>query len=564
MRKKILEFARLNPGFLFLAAYGIFSAFYKTAGSFATDEAIYGQVARESLLSHSFLILHWQGLLWFEKPPLFIWLTALAFKLFGFSEAAARVFPGLFSLASTAILYFLARDIFKSKMAGFFSGFIFLTIPLIHLYSRSAMMDIPVGTFDILTVWGIWKIFHGETKWWLTVGLSLGLSVMTKSVVGFLPLALFPLMSIVLKKYNIYEERYFWKGLGVFFLISLPWHAYMTWRYGQTFWDIYLGFHVFSRFFRPILPHPWQNNSPWAYFTLLEERSGLWIWVFLILTSALLGIFFISIRNKKFNPENVISQEFISWAKENKKGWFFLYGWLLIVFLPFLLAETKLPNYMVLVYYPLSILTGGFLAYLFKRSKPISLFLLAAGSLLNFLPELRLRTSDFGEAHIFFPESLIHFLHFGNLGSEAALAAEIAALLVFFRHYRSRKNYLKNAALAAIIGMNLLVPFSPLRNEFIKKLAGDINGYTQNRPIVLYIIAQSDYYAFNCVSPFYLPPGSRVKNVNEQSAEIIPKQSADRNSFCFFEKNFLGKNIAEQSLKRYQYGALVGCRAKNF
>ena len=41
----------------------------------AWDEAIYAQVAKEMVRSGDWLTLHWGNQPWFEKPPLFMWIT---------------------------------------------------------------------------------------------------------------------------------------------------------------------------------------------------------------------------------------------------------------------------------------------------------------------------------------------------------------------------------------------------------------------------------------------------------------------------------------------------------
>src|SRR5580700_6023140 len=53
------------------------------------DEGIYAEVSRE-MLGGSWLVPHWNAQLWFEKPPLMLWITAIFFKLFGVSEFWAR------------------------------------------------------------------------------------------------------------------------------------------------------------------------------------------------------------------------------------------------------------------------------------------------------------------------------------------------------------------------------------------------------------------------------------------------------------------------------------------
>jgi 4-amino-4-deoxy-L-arabinose transferase-like glycosyltransferase len=55
------------------------------------DEARYAEIPREMLASGDWLTPHLNGVLYFEKPPLQYWLSALSMKLFGLSGAAARL-----------------------------------------------------------------------------------------------------------------------------------------------------------------------------------------------------------------------------------------------------------------------------------------------------------------------------------------------------------------------------------------------------------------------------------------------------------------------------------------
>jgi 4-amino-4-deoxy-L-arabinose transferase-like glycosyltransferase len=55
------------------------------------DEGRNAQVAREMLVSHSWLIPTYDGLPYLDKPAFFFRAVALSFALFGESELAARI-----------------------------------------------------------------------------------------------------------------------------------------------------------------------------------------------------------------------------------------------------------------------------------------------------------------------------------------------------------------------------------------------------------------------------------------------------------------------------------------
>ena len=49
-------------------------------------ESNYALPAKEMILSNDWLTPHIYGKIWFDKPILIYWLTAISFKLFGFSD----------------------------------------------------------------------------------------------------------------------------------------------------------------------------------------------------------------------------------------------------------------------------------------------------------------------------------------------------------------------------------------------------------------------------------------------------------------------------------------------
>lgn len=55
-------------------------------------ESNYALTAKEMVLSGDWISPQIYGHYWFDKPVMFYWLTALSFKVFGFTEFAARFF----------------------------------------------------------------------------------------------------------------------------------------------------------------------------------------------------------------------------------------------------------------------------------------------------------------------------------------------------------------------------------------------------------------------------------------------------------------------------------------
>src|SRR5579884_2651952 len=55
------------------------------------SETAYGEVAREILLTHDWIVMHLNGAPWFVQPPLYFWIAAICVKVFGLTSFALRL-----------------------------------------------------------------------------------------------------------------------------------------------------------------------------------------------------------------------------------------------------------------------------------------------------------------------------------------------------------------------------------------------------------------------------------------------------------------------------------------
>ncbi|MFT3802147.1 MAG: glycosyltransferase family 39 protein [Burkholderiaceae bacterium] len=81
------------------------------------DEGRYAEIAREMLSSGDWVTPRLNGILYFEKPPLVYWATALAFKLAGLNEFAARIWPALSALLPLPPMWWVVRRSFDARTA---------------------------------------------------------------------------------------------------------------------------------------------------------------------------------------------------------------------------------------------------------------------------------------------------------------------------------------------------------------------------------------------------------------------------------------------------------------
>lgn len=248
--------------------------YYPQLGSYPLrewDESIYAQVARQS--THAF-VFEYIGQaetqptnLWFEKPPLVIWLVQLSQHVFGVNEFAARASMPLFAVGIFFLVFLWAKDITQSKWAGFFAIAAFFVIPHFLIVVGLLTYDIPIAFFlsAALLCYSRRNRAQGYVyAFWLAVGLG----VLTKSIVGLLPLPIVFLDSLVARDFRWLSTRRFWLGPLLCLVVVVPWHIVETVQFGKAFWHTYLYIHVLMRGASSLENH----GAPFWYYTYIFQQ----------------------------------------------------------------------------------------------------------------------------------------------------------------------------------------------------------------------------------------------------------------------------------------------------
>jgi 4-amino-4-deoxy-L-arabinose transferase-like glycosyltransferase len=76
------------------------------------DEGRYIEIPREMLALRDFILPHLNGVLYFEKPPLYYWLNSLSVAIFGISLVAARIWSVIMAVLTILFTGKLARRFF--------------------------------------------------------------------------------------------------------------------------------------------------------------------------------------------------------------------------------------------------------------------------------------------------------------------------------------------------------------------------------------------------------------------------------------------------------------------
>src|SRR6266436_5132911 len=135
--------ARIGWTILILATlYVCYFSHLGAIGFVGPDEPRYAWIARDMAETGDWVTPRLYGKPWFEKPVLYYWGAALCFKLFGVSEASARLPSAISALLCTLGLAWLAFRLYGAETARWLLVLLPTTVGMIG-FSHAAATDMP-------------------------------------------------------------------------------------------------------------------------------------------------------------------------------------------------------------------------------------------------------------------------------------------------------------------------------------------------------------------------------------------------------------------------------------
>jgi len=194
-------------------------------------DAVQAQIARNMLTSGDWVTARLDGVPYLEKAPLIYWLIAESYQYFGISDWAARIPIVLAAIALAWLTTAFGTWAFGTR-AGFFAGLCMATCFGLFLFTRILIPDVML-TFSIaLSLWAFLRCID-ETearprRWALVMAVSLGISLLLKSLIG----VVFPVgaaliyLGITRQLFNakVWKALHPLSGRGITLLIAAPWH----------------------------------------------------------------------------------------------------------------------------------------------------------------------------------------------------------------------------------------------------------------------------------------------------------------------------------------------------
>src|SRR5207249_5288472 len=276
---------------IFIAAtlYVCYFSHLGAIGFVGPDEPRYAWIARDMAETGDWVTPRLYGKPWFEKPPLFYWSAALCFKLFGVSEAAARLPSVVSALLATLAMAWLALRLYGAETARWLLLLLPTTVGMIG-FSHAAATDMPFSAMLTIAmvcaavVLGLTRNKNTpilpRTPWLalLLFGFFLGLAVLAKGPAAIILCggAVF-FWALFTKRWRDAFRLLHPAAMASFCLTALPWYILCA-RRNPDFFRIFIIEHNFKRYLTP----EFQHIQPfWYYIPVLLVALLPWIAIFL-------------------------------------------------------------------------------------------------------------------------------------------------------------------------------------------------------------------------------------------------------------------------------------------
>ena len=319
------------------------------------DDAAYAHEAKTILQTNDWWTLHLNGAPDFDKPPLFIWLVAASFKIFGTNDFAAKLPGVLLGWATIVLTFFLAREIFdedaedstKRNWLPALATLILATTQYFLKYASHAMTDVPFAFFFTLAVYFYARALKNNL-FFLACGAGVGLATLTRSPMGLFPLAVIVLHLALTRRFKKLFSVHFAACVFLAALVPAIWYL----REYNLFGDDFLTRHVANIF---------GHSSALAGRT--DAQNFLWHFEYLFLLARLYEPWFPAACVGLFLAARECAND---WRSDSQRASsaksvspeILLIVWVVVVLALFSFAEAKVLRYILPVFPAFSILSA--------------------------------------------------------------------------------------------------------------------------------------------------------------------------------------------------------------
>lgn len=302
-----------------------------------SDEGRYAEMAREMLVTGDWITPRYNGYKYFEKPPLQIWATAIAFQVFGFGEWQARLWTALTGFLTIIIIGLTSARIFTAR-AGWLGSIVLASSPMWIISGHFNSLDMALSAFLVSALCALLLAQTSDNKtgrrnWMWLCWSMMALATLSKGLIGAaIPAMVFIAYSLSAWDWKIWSRLHLVSGIILFLLITAPWFVLVAQRNPE-----FLEFFFIHEHLQRFTDDAHSRTGPIYYFVPLL-LIGILPWIFQI--------------------PRAFAQAWAERKTEFSSGWL-LACWTVVIFAFFSVSKSKLPGYIIPIFPALAMLIGA-------------------------------------------------------------------------------------------------------------------------------------------------------------------------------------------------------------
>jgi 4-amino-4-deoxy-L-arabinose transferase-like glycosyltransferase len=188
------------------------------------DEARFAMLAQDVLTRGAWLLPELNGVPYNNKPPLQVWLIALASWPAGHVTQLTAALPSALAAVGTALVVFAVGRHLFGVAAGQLAALVTITTQGWFLHARLPMPDMLMTFFITAAVALLWPIVAGHTgPWWLGFWGAMAGAFWAKGAAALLPLAVAVAWGLVFRRPGWWRALQLPVGLALFAALIAPW-----------------------------------------------------------------------------------------------------------------------------------------------------------------------------------------------------------------------------------------------------------------------------------------------------------------------------------------------------
>jgi 4-amino-4-deoxy-L-arabinose transferase-like glycosyltransferase len=198
-------------------------------------DAVQAQAARTMLASGDWVTARLDGVAYLEKAPLNYWMMAVAYKIFGIHDWAARLPHALAVVLLCWVTYRFGCWAF-GETAGLFAGVALSTSVGLFLFTRILIPDAVLTLAITGAIWAWLRLLEPDEehplRWSFTLGFSLGVGLLLKGLIAsvFPIIAALAYMALIrqLFSWSAWRRLHLGTAIPVAVAIAVPWYVLAT------------------------------------------------------------------------------------------------------------------------------------------------------------------------------------------------------------------------------------------------------------------------------------------------------------------------------------------------